>query len=189
LEAAQRFFLKAAGRMLMHFTTFKAEQNLTELVQRLFQTKGADATTLPKEAEAALLRANPQLRNLKKVPEGGLLIVPTVPGVEPTAEVLSVAAAPGDLVAEVNRAVVSVRRALLDSLYRQEEEANTERGLVKAPELQAVLERNPELQKRLAQVAQAAKGRMREAKDRRAAYEEAFAQLEKDLGSLVKVLA
>ncbi len=50
----------------MRFTTFKAEQNLAELVQRLFQTKGVDAATLPKEAEAAHLRANPQLRNLKK---------------------------------------------------------------------------------------------------------------------------
>lgn len=173
----------------MRFTTFKAEQNLSELVQRLFQTTGADAAALAKEAETALLRANPHLRNLKKVPEGGLLIVPAIPGVEPTAEVLSVEAAPGDLVTEVNRAVVSVRRALLDSLDRQAEEANNERGMLKAPELQAVLERNPELQKRLAQVAQAAKNRIRESKERRAVYEDAFTQLEKDLGSLVKILA
>ncbi len=102
---------------------------------------------------------------------------------------LSVEAAPGDLVAEVNRAVGSVRRVVLDFLSRQEEEANNERGMVKTPELQAVLDRNPELRKRLAQVAQAAKGRLRESKERRAAYEDAFAQLEKDLGSLVKILA
>jgi hypothetical protein len=173
----------------MRFTTFKSEQDLSELVQRLFRTKGADAATLAKEAETALLRANPHLRNLKKVPAGGLLIVPTISGVEPTAEVLSVEDASGDLVDEVNRTLGSVRRALLDSLDRQEEEANNERGMVKAPELQAVLEGNPELQKRLAQVAQAARNRIRESKERRVAYEDAFSQLEKDLGSLVKILA
>jgi hypothetical protein len=173
----------------MRFATFKSEQDLSELVQRLFRPKGADAATLAKEAETALLRANPQLRNLKNISAGRLLIVPAIPGVEPTAEVLSVEDASGDLVAEINRALGNVRRALLDSLGRQEEEANNERRMVKAPELQAVLEGNPELQKRLAQVAQAARNRIRESREHRAAYEDAFTQLEKDLGSLVKILA
>jgi hypothetical protein len=172
----------------MRFATFQAEQNLSELVHRLFRTRSAGSEAWTKEVETALLRANPHLRNLKKVPAGGLLIVPTISGVEPTAEVLSVDDASGDLVDEVNRTLGSVRRALLDSLDRQEEEANNERGMVKAPELQAVLEGNPELQKRLAQVAQAARTRIREVKERRAAYEDAFTQLEKDLGSLVKIL-
>jgi len=55
--------------------------------------------------------------------------------------------------------------------------------------LQAVLEKTPELQKRLTRVTQPTKNRLKESKERRSVYEGAFTQLDSDLGSLVKLLS
>ena len=48
----------------MQFAVTKGENELSELVSRLFNIKGRSAEATMKNAEAALLKANPHLTNI-----------------------------------------------------------------------------------------------------------------------------
>jgi hypothetical protein len=63
----------------MKFVVFSGERKLGELVERGYGDLNKAAR---KRAEAALLRANPQLAELKDVTEGSLIVIPRVPGIE-----------------------------------------------------------------------------------------------------------
>ncbi len=63
----------------MPFAVFKNEANLDELALRLFSTDGKLSKTAAKQATAALLKANPDLEDLTRMPTGSLIVIP--PGV------------------------------------------------------------------------------------------------------------
>lgn len=63
----------------MGYMVFKGEKKIHELVSRAYgELKPADA----RRAEAALKAANPHLSKLQALPEGAILVVPAVPGIE-----------------------------------------------------------------------------------------------------------
>jgi len=60
----------------MPFSIFKGEKSLSDLVFRLFDIKGPSAQSEVQQASDALLRANPQLKDLSKIPVGTLIAIP-----------------------------------------------------------------------------------------------------------------
>jgi hypothetical protein len=60
----------------MPFSIFKGEKSLTDLVHRLFNIKGPSAQSQVQQASDALLKANPQLKDLSKVPAGAPIAIP-----------------------------------------------------------------------------------------------------------------
>jgi hypothetical protein len=60
----------------MRFAIFKGENSITDLVTRIFGTAGAGSKTSADQAAAVLLKANPHLADLSKVPVGSLVAVP-----------------------------------------------------------------------------------------------------------------
>ncbi len=65
----------------MNFAVFNREKDLSTLADRLFVIEGGPAETA--KAVAALLKANPHLSDLKKVPHGTLIVVPNSPDIPP----------------------------------------------------------------------------------------------------------
>jgi hypothetical protein len=68
----------------MPFTIFRGEQSIAELVHRLFDIKGPDLQVQMQRASDDLLKANPQLKDLSKLPVGTPIAIPdTLPHVRP----------------------------------------------------------------------------------------------------------
>ena len=60
----------------MPFAISKGEKSLTDLVKRLFNIKGPSSQTQIQQASDALLKANPQLKNLSQVAPGTPIAIP-----------------------------------------------------------------------------------------------------------------
>src|SRR6266496_4468995 len=76
----------------MRFAMFKGEKTVNDLASRLFRARERGSQRAMKQATDALLKANPQLENLSKVPVGALIIIPdTTPPITPGEEVTSAA--------------------------------------------------------------------------------------------------
>lgn len=68
----------------MSFVIFNGEKNIQDLVTRIFHLPNASAKA-SQDAQDALLQANPQLKDLSKVPVGSVLEIPsTAPPVNET---------------------------------------------------------------------------------------------------------
>ncbi len=60
----------------MAIATFRGERNVSEIVDKLYSR----LTPLQrKKAESTLIKANPQLTNIRKLPQGAILQVPDLP--------------------------------------------------------------------------------------------------------------
>jgi len=172
----------------MRFATYKGERSLSDLVGRLFEIKGPRTEALAKEAEAALLRANPHLRDLKKLPEGTVILVPEVPDVKPTDEARHIAASAGELLEEVRQGLKKARATLAASATRHGEQARRTLRLLKSRQVTTLAAKTPAVRARLPQIAEAANARLKEAEALKKFQEQALPQLDKDLADLAKRL-
>ena len=80
----------------MKFAVSKGEKELSELTARIFDIKGRGAAEAAKKAEAALLKANPHIADLTKIPEGTLIVIPDLTD-NPPVKGTQTAALSGDL--------------------------------------------------------------------------------------------
>ena len=80
----------------MKFAVSKGETELSELTARIFDIKGRGAAEAAKKAEAALLKANPHIADLTKIPEGTLIVIPDLTD-NPPVKGTQTAAPGGDL--------------------------------------------------------------------------------------------
>jgi len=173
----------------MRVATLRGEESVADLARRLFRISGPGAEARAREAEAALLRANPHLRELARAPEGTVIVVPEVPGTNPTEESQPVGLAGTEMMAEVRRAIGDMRRALQTSATRQADEARGTLELLESHELRTAAERDPALTERLPAIAESARARLEEARALQALQEQALAQLDRDLEDLRTRLA
>lgn len=78
----------------MRFAIFKGEKSVAKLIARLFRIPDSGAKATTRQTADALLRANPQLKYIRKVPAGSLIAIPaSAPALVPGEEVTSVAGA------------------------------------------------------------------------------------------------
>jgi len=164
----------------MRITTFRGETSVTDLVNRLYSD--LDAAKRAK-AEAALLKANPQLRGLDSLAPGAVLAVPSVSGVRVKAS--------RDIEYPVEEVADTLASDLKDygrhlaarhELHEQRLKEQT--ALLKDKELKKALRTRPEGEPLLKQIAQATKVRLEEVKNERKGLEEALKQMSKKLGKL-----
>jgi hypothetical protein len=99
----------------MRFAMFKGEKTVNDLANRLFRIQGRGSQPAMKQATDALLKANPQLQDLSKVPVGTLITVPdTVPPITPGEEVTSAALVRSLAAQNVQAALDSLQQRLSD---------------------------------------------------------------------------
>lgn len=172
----------------MRFATLKGERSVSELAGRLFRLRGPGMGARAREVETALVRANPQLRDLERLPEGVMIVVPEIADVEPAEEARPVDVGASAVVGEVRRVLGDVRTALGAAAANHAAEATETLNLLKSRELKALAGTTPGLSERLPRIADAAHERLKEAKATQAFQEQALAQLERDLDDLMKRL-
>lgn len=166
----------------MRFTTLQKGEDLPKLVRRLYRSRSPNTL---REAEQALLRANPHLADFKTTPQGTPIIVPDVPGAEPVGAGLNERDLLASLLQQAREQLGDLRPALTLRIRRQEEEAKATLARVNTPELRKLAEKEPELKKRLLAIASNAQAQLRRVEALRALQEKATAELERDLGDFL----
>ena len=165
----------------MKLVTAKSETNLADLTRRVFDITGPKAAAVAKQAEAALLQANPHLRGVAKVPAGTMIVVPEVPGAISAGPQLAMPIGP-EIIAHLKRALAGATAAGERSVANEVQDTDNTSALVKSRELKDLAKKAPDLQKRLAQLADQTKNRVKDIEARKTAQAQGLAQLDKDLG-------
>ena len=132
--------------------------------------------------EAALLNANPHIRDLSKVRAGTLIVIPDFPDSPPLRDPQTVA---GD--AELSDHLKVALKEFSDAIDRlaqsEEQAAAATTALLKGPDIKDFLE-VPELEEQFKRIDNYAKNRLKEATAAKKAQNEALAQLQEALGKL-----
>lgn len=167
----------------MKFVTTKTETSLSDLARNVFDIHGSKATALNKQAQAALRQANPHLSERAKLPAGTLVVVPDVPGMD-AARSQSLTDVSAELMAQLKQTLAAAKAVLEQSVENQKQAAEASAALVKSREMAALARQTPELQQRLAKIAEQAKARVKEIEAVKTVQLQGLAQLGKDLGKL-----
>lgn len=127
----------------MAIATYRGEQTVAELATRLYTR----LTPRQREkAEAALLRANPQLRELNQLPKGAILEVPALDG--PRLRARSEALDPVDEIGdEVSAALKAFGQRLETRFEADQKSTQVALKLVKSAAFKRVIGEDPELEK------------------------------------------
>lgn len=166
----------------MKIVTVATETNLADLTRRVFAITGAKNAAAAKEAEAALLEANPLLRGMTRVPAGTLLVVPDVPGV-------STAAPPTALVnpavlAQLKQALAAATTMLEQTAASETQAAQATLALTKSREVKSLAKEVPDLQTRLVHLADQTKTQLTQLEAAQATQRQGLALLASNLAAL-----
>jgi hypothetical protein len=161
----------------MPIATFRGERSVDEIADTLF----TDLTDRQREvAVAAILKANPQLAEINKVPNGAVLRVPRIPELRPKTD-RSLEIPDARIANDVNialqdyakRFVVRVKDALADN--------ESQAVLLKSAELKRALSKAPQLEQLAAQAAKAVDARNESLRDRHKDVADAIRRIREDL--------
>jgi hypothetical protein len=173
----------------MRLATYKGEKKISELVERFYRIEGRGSRAVTKEAEEALLKANPHLGDLRKLRDGAVIVVPPVAEASDTAAATPFEELTRDLADHLRQALDQVDLALADSIRAEVEDAREAASLSKSREFKALADKFAPVKDRLASVMQAAKVRLEQAEAADAMRKRAVSRLEKQLAALANRLA
>ncbi len=170
----------------MTFAIFKGEKNVTELAARLFGLRGAGSQPAAKEAGDALLKANPQLKEISKVPVGSVIVVPAdAPPLHPEES-----PAPANLVrafaAERAQQFLTMLDSRLSDIETQASEAtNNILSLAKSKEVKTAATNSRNLEQNLAAIIKSAETRLKGMKSSQDSRTRTIAELRKGLAQFL----
>ena len=169
----------------MPFTTFRGEQSVPELVHRLFEIEGRDAEEITRRAEAAMVEANPELRDLRSLAPGTLLVVPSIPGVRPRRDVEATGLG-DDLSHELRRLLGAAREALEAAAEAHVRETAANLDVLRTRELEEALRELPALEETMPEITAAMKKSAEGAREGRVFLRKQFDEMEEELTSFLK---
>ena len=165
----------------MPLAMFRGETSIEALAARLFRLSSGNSQA-GRQATEALLRANPQLANLERVPPGSVIVVPDTAAavnagetVQPAAFTLTDSAG---LLAEHVAAFVSALAAQTADAAAQ---ANSTLKLVRDRSLATAAGKDQDLAQRLAAISDNTKTTLADLQAQQATLEQAVGQLQEDL--------
>jgi hypothetical protein len=174
----------------MRIARLSGVPNLSELVKELYEISGPQAARVAREAEAALVRANPHLREPGARPGPAIVVVPDVPGARPRpAANAEPTALPGRaLVDDARAAVGQLQKRLEEAGRRAAEDGKQTAELLQSREVKALAEKVPAVRDALVAVGEATKARLAELEALKAFQDQAIPDLLRDLEALGKRL-
>jgi hypothetical protein len=167
----------------MKFAVSKGETSVADLTTRIFEIKGQGAAETTKRATAALLEANPHIKDLTKVPPGTIIVIPDLPD-NPNVRAPQTAGVGDKLDDHLKIAVKQSAEVIGKSVDAREAAANATIEALKNRELRDFAAQTPELKEQLDKLGEAAKASVKDAKAASALEKEALAQLEEALKKL-----
>jgi hypothetical protein len=170
----------------MNFAIFKGEKNVTELAARLFQLRGTGSKSAATEAGEALLKANPQLNEISKVPVGSIIVVPPDAPPLPAEE----SPAPANLVrafaAERAQQFLTMLDSGLTDIESRASDANSDMlSLAKSKEVKAAAANSSNLAQNLPAITKSADTRLKATKSTQDARTKAIGELRKGLAQFL----
>jgi hypothetical protein len=165
----------------------EGERDLTALVNRLYDIKGPQAAELVDSAKETLLRINPGLADLRKVPEGTPIVVPDLPDAKPTAETWSMGFAVSEMLDDISEALGGVREALSVSIANEKADAKTTLNVL-AKDFKKLVADDPSLKESSSKAAAKVMERLESAENLEVVHARALQQLEKDLKEFINGL-
>lgn len=173
----------------MRLATYRNEESVSELASRLYDIRGGNAEARSREAEEALLSANPQLRHLNKLNEGALIVVPEIESVRDADESNIVDSVLDDVFDNIRETLSAVRPALSVGLERRQASIDKALESLRSGEVKKVMEAQPDLKKRSESVRKNAETHLKELGDLKEFNKRALGQLDGDLRELVQSLS
>ncbi|MEN8174397.1 MAG: hypothetical protein ABFS23_01455 [Pseudomonadota bacterium] len=161
----------------MLITTFRGERSVAEIADRLF----VGLTPRQREkAEKAILKANPQLKNLRKVRAGTILRIPDIPELQHKAN-RSLDSPDAQLVQTIGDALSGYLDHLSARVKEADADIKSQTAVLKERDFKRAVSSVPELQELTAQVKKTLDARKREIRDRQPTVDRAIDQLLGDL--------
>ena len=163
---------------------FKGERNLDELAARLFPGSGPQAH---KQATDALLKANPQLADLGRLPPGSIIVVPDTPTAMNASETVHPASfTPADSARLVNEHVTAFASALAAQSANVAAQADSTLKLLRDRSLTTAASRDQELAQRLTTISDNTKAALKDLRAQQATLQQGLEQLQEDLAKFTK---
>ena len=167
----------------MNFVITKKKTSLPDLVSEVFEIKGGKAA-VTKAAQSALEKANPSIANLKTLPAGTLVVVPTLAGTTTTASTQSVGMVNTKMIEDLKKVLAAAKAVAKECSDAQIADAEKRESLAKSSELVALAKKAPKLMERLSVIIEKAQTQAKQAAADETAQIQALSQLEKDLTNL-----
>jgi phage tail protein X len=169
----------------MRFTSTLAGETLDDLVRRSYDLADATSGDLIERSRNGLVEANPFLATLDTVPDGTVIAVPDLPGLEIGAQALSADQATAAVSADqFGGALALATRALLASITAAVQDATGSVQEFDGAGIKKLAAADEQLSAALPQLTQAATARVKAGRQLEAYSSSAFAQFEKDLAGL-----
>lgn len=168
----------------MQFVTVRKGGSLNDLVGQIFHVKEAGGEAR-KQAEAALLQANPNLKDVQQIPEGTLILVPELSGMETAATAAPSQALHTDAFATLSSIIATLRQSLTAATEADIARAEATQALIKSKQFTRVVE-STEAKSALAEVDKNSQSRIKASKALVQTIADTLTQAGKDLGDLHK---
>jgi hypothetical protein len=165
----------------MAITTFTGEKRVSDIATRVF---GDLPAAQLKVAEEALLQANPNLKTLKTVKPGAVLIVPQVPGIKPKRTASAGVHPAADGVTLVLRGLEQYQKHLAEAASGEQQEVKNTLAQLKSADMKRLVGQF-QLQSQLAQIDAANKQRDASAAEAGTFAKKTIAEMQKDLQELI----
>jgi phage tail protein X len=157
-----------------------------ELVARLFPAT-AGSPQARKQATDALLKANPQLADLGRLPPGSIIVVPDTPTAVNASETVHPASfTPADSARLVNDHVTAFASALVAQSANAAAQADVTLKLLRDRSLTTAASRDEELARRLTTISDNTKAALKDLQAQQATLQQGLEQLQEDLAKFTK---
>ncbi len=171
----------------MKFAVAKRGETLVQLVRRLYEC--APKSDLKRLIEQ-VVHVNPTLKDLATMPEETIVVVPEVDGFELAA---AATITPADIVLSVvgimQKQLGDLDEVLAAPALRQEAREKAILEIANSPEVRKLVGQEPELERRVANIAQQARERANRVKKLRELQKQAAAEFESDLDAVLELFA
>jgi phage tail protein X len=169
----------------MRLAIFKGEKSIDDLAARLFRVKAGDPQA-SRLATEALIKANPQLANLDRVPPGSVVVVPDTPHAVNAAEVVQPATtAAADFARSVTEHVTAFTTGLAVAAGNAAAQAEATLKLLRDRSVKAAAAQDPALRPRLAAIEENTKATRQDVEDKQAVLQEAIKQMQEDVAKFL----
>jgi ubiquinone biosynthesis protein Coq4 len=162
------------------FAVLKGEKDVADLASRLFEMKGRGSAEAYKKAEAALIAANPHLKDLAKLPEGTLIVVPSLPGTPPSKSTQTTSGS-SQFSEQAKLMLKELSAAFARSSDSEEKAIAAAMDLLKSKEVKDFVAQLPDAQDQADKLNEALKNQQKDLKASTATQKDALAQLQNSL--------
>lgn len=160
----------------MKFAVSKGETEISEIAGRLFEIKGRGAAATSQQVEAALIKANPHLRELTKVKPGTLIVIPELVDT-PNLRGPQTTGAANDATEQLKFAMEDLSGAIERSAKSEEAALAEQTEALKDRELRDLAAQSPEAKEQLGKLTEALKNRAKDIKTEAAAQRDGVKSL------------